>query len=208
MGAFYLAQLVIIDTALLASLPPREYRSGLGEVVKYGVIMDAGLFELLETRQAELLKQTGDLVEEVVTRCAALKTDVVNEDEREAGRRTILNFGHTIGHALEAATNYEALLHGEAIAIGMCGAAQIAAALGKLQPGSFERLKALLKGLGLPFAARGLGWEVVREAMALDKKTTAGKIRWVLPLAIGSVEVTSDVPDEVVNGVLKALLNA
>ncbi|MDE3077242.1 MAG: 3-dehydroquinate synthase, partial [Chloroflexota bacterium] len=193
-GAFYPAHLVIIDTATLASLPAREYRSGLAEVVKYGIIMDGPLFDLVETRQADLLKQAEDVVDEVVARCAALKTEVVGEDERESGRRTILNYGHTIGHALEVATGYEVLLHGEAVAIGMSGAAQIAVALGKLDETSCERIKMVLKGLGLPYAARGLAWELVRDAMSMDKKTRAGRIRWVLPISIGSVEVTPDVP--------------
>ncbi len=207
-GAFYPANLVVIDTATLNSLPAREYRSGLGEVVKYGVIMDAPLFDLIEARQADLLKQAEDVVDKVVARCAELKMQVVGEDERESGLRTILNYGHTIGHALEAATNYEVLLHGEAVAIGMSGAAQIAVALGKFDEASSERIRVLLKGLGLPYAARGLAWEVVRDAMSMDKKTKSGKIRWVLPTSIGSVEVTPDVPDETVESVLKVLLNA
>ena len=120
----------------------------------------------------------------------------------------ILNFGHTIGHAIEAATNYEALLHGEAISIGMSGAALIAVALGKLPAATCQRLQNLLKALGLPYAARGLAWERVREAMGLDKKTRSGKINWVLPLDIGCVEVTSEVPEAVVDDVLRALLHA
>ncbi|MHB8620457.1 MAG: 3-dehydroquinate synthase [Chloroflexota bacterium] len=207
-GAFYPAALIVIDPATLATLPPREYRAGLGEVVKYGMIMDAGLFDLIESRQADLPRQEEDLVDQVVGRCAQLKQAVVAEDEHETGRRAILNFGHTIGHALEAATNYQSLLHGEAVAIGMSGAARIAVELGKLDPGAYERLKALLKALGLPFAARGLAWEVVREAMKLDKKTRSGRIQWVLPTAIGSCEVSSDVPEEVLVKVLKDLLNA
>ena len=207
-GAFYPANLVIVDPAILASLPQREFRSGLGEVVKYGVIMDAPLFELLDSRQADVLNQAPDLLDGVVARCAGLKEEVTTEDERETGRRTILNFGHTIGHAIEAATNYEALLHGEAISIGMSGAAQIAVELGLFDSSPCARLQTLLKGLGLPYAARGLSWELVRQAMGMDKKTSAGKIRWVLPTAIGSVHITSDVPDEVVDGVLQRLLNA
>src|SRR5581483_7291372 len=207
-GAFHQASLVLIDPALLAGLAPREYRSGLGEVVKYGVIMDAGLFELIESRQADVVKQDEDIVDTIVKRCAELKVQVVGEDEREAGLRMILNFGHTIGHAIEAATNYEALLHGEAISIGMSGAAQIAVATGKFEGPSCERIKELLRCLGLPYAARGLAWEAVRNAMTLDKKTRAGRINWVLPTAIGTVEVTKDVPDEVVDAVLQKLLNA
>jgi 3-dehydroquinate synthase len=207
-GAFYPASLVIIDTAILGSLPPREYRSGLGEVVKYGVIMDAPLFELLDSRQTDLLAQEPVLVDEVVARCAALKEEVVGEDEREQGRRTILNFGHTIGHAIEAATNYEALLHGEAISIGMSGASEIAVELGLFDGASSQRLQQLLKGLGLPYAARGLAWESVRDAMSLDKKTSGGRIKWVLPTRIGDVVLKNDVPDEVVETQLKKLLNA
>jgi 3-dehydroquinate synthase len=166
------------------------------------------LFELIEAKQVEILKQDTPVVDHIVERCADLKMKVVGEDEREAGPRMILNFGHTIGHAIEAATNYEALLHGEAIGIGMSGAAQIAVQLGMLDSASCQRLQALLKTLGLPYAARGLAWEVVRDGMSLDKKTRAGKINWVLPTAIGTVEVTDQVPDDVVESVLKTLLNA
>jgi len=207
-GAFYPANLVIIDPATLTNLPPREFRSGLGEVVKYGVIMDAPLFELIESHQSDVLTPGSDFVDQVVARCAALKEDVVGEDERETGRRVILNFGHTIGHAIEAATNYEALLHGEAISIGMSGAAEIAVTLGLFDSASCQRLQQLLKGLGLPYAARGLAWEQVHDAMSLDKKTQSGKIRWVLPTTIGDVRVTNEVPDEVVEAELKKLLNA
>jgi 3-dehydroquinate synthase len=207
-GAFYQANLVIVDTATLATLPAREFRGGLGEVVKYGVILDAELFELLETKQADVLKQQGPVVEHVVARCADLKVQVVGEDEREAGLRMILNFGHTIGHAIEAATNYEALLHGEAVGIGMSGAAQIAVELGKFDAASCQRLQTLLKAVGLPYAARGLAWELVRDAMSLDKKTRSGRINWILPTKIGSVDICDQVPDEVVERVLRTLLNA
>jgi 3-dehydroquinate synthase len=207
-GAFYQANLVVIDPAVLDSLPPREYRGGLGEVVKYGVIMDASLFELIEARQADVLKLEPAVVDRIVSRCAELKLEVVGEDERETGRRMILNFGHTIGHAIEAATNYEALLHGEAISIGMSGAALIAVALGMLPSAACHRLQNLLKSLGLPYAARGLAWERVREAMGLDKKTRAGKINWILPRDIGTVEICNNVPDDVVDDVLRTLLNA
>ncbi|HLY67917.1 MAG TPA: 3-dehydroquinate synthase [Chloroflexota bacterium] len=207
-GAFYQANLVVIDPAVLDSLPPREYRGGLGEVVKYGVIMDPPLFDLIESRQPDVLKQEPSIVDRIVGRCAELKLEVVGEDEREAGRRMILNFGHTIGHAIEAATNYEALLHGEAISIGMSGACLIAVALGKLPAATCQRLQNLLKGLGLPYAARGLAWEKVREAMGLDKKTRAGKINWILPADIGTVEICNQVPDDVVDDVLRTLLNA
>jgi 3-dehydroquinate synthase len=207
-GAFYQANLVIIDPAVLANLPAREFRSGLGEVVKYGVIMDAELFDLIEAQQGEILKQNTPVVDHIVGRCAQLKQQVVGEDEREAGLRMILNFGHTIGHAIEAATNYEALLHGEAISIGMSGASQIAVELSMFDDASRQRLQTLLKSLGLPYAARGLAWETVRDAMALDKKTRSGRINWVLPTRIGAVEIRNDVPDEVVDSVLKTLLNA
>ncbi|MFI5267216.1 MAG: 3-dehydroquinate synthase [Chloroflexota bacterium] len=207
-GAFYQANLVIIDTSMLATLPAREFRGGLGEVVKYGVILDAELFDLIEVKQAEVLKQDSGVVDHIVARCADLKVQVVGEDEREAGLRMILNFGHTIGHAIEAATNYEALLHGEAVGIGMSGAAQIAVQLGKFDAASCQRLQALLKALGLPYAARGLAWELVRDAMSLDKKTRSGRINWILPTAMGSVEICDDVPDTVVEQVLRTLLNA
>ncbi|HEX6511656.1 MAG TPA: 3-dehydroquinate synthase [Chloroflexota bacterium] len=207
-GAFYQANLVVIDPGVLANLPAREFRGGLGEVVKYGVILDAELFSLIETKQAEILKRDTPVVDHIVARCAHLKAQVVGEDERETGLRMILNFGHTIGHAIEAATNYEALLHGEAVAIGMSGAAQIAQATGKLDAVSCQRLQALLKTLGLPYAARGLAWERVRDAMSLDKKTRSGRINWILPTAIGSVEICNDVPTDVVEQVLRAILNA
>ena len=207
-GAFYQANLVVVDPSALTTLPAREFRGGLGEVVKYGVILDAELFDLIEDKQADILKQGGPVVDHIVARCADLKVQVVGEDEREAGLRMILNFGHTIGHAIEAATNYEALLHGEAVAIGMSGAAQIAVRMGMFDAASCQRLQALLKSLGLPYAARGLAWELVRDATALDKKTRSGRINWILPTAIGTVEVCDTVPDEIVEQVLQTLLNA
>jgi 3-dehydroquinate synthase len=207
-GTFYHPRLVLADTTVLRTLPLAELRAGLFESLKAGLIYDADLFAYIEQHTGALLRQEAEPLTHVIAESVRIKADVVGKDEREAGLRMILNFGHTIGHAIESATNYEALLHGEAVGIGMSGAAQIAVQLGKLDAASCQRLQALLKALGLPYAARGLAWELVREAMSLDKKTRSGRINWILPTAIGSVEICNEVPDEVVEQVLRTLLNA
>ena len=195
-GAFHQPSLVLADTDTLATLPPREYAAGLAEVVKYGVIRDAALFRLLERRAAGVLACDRALMDRVIARCCAIKAEVVGADEREGGVRAILNFGHTLGHALENAAGYVGLLHGEAVAAGMAYAAWLSSRLCGLPAGDVARLAALLRAFGLPDSARGLRatWPGLVRAMALDKKASGRVPRFVLADRIGrarhGVEVT------------------
>ena len=197
-GAFHQPSCVIADVAALATLPPRELSAGLAEVVKYGVICDAGFFAWLETRAAALLAREPAALIHAIRRSCEIKAAVVREDEREAGHRMILNFGHTFGHALEALTRYRALLHGEAVAIGMVMATHLAARIGRLDAGVVERVRALLERCRLPTTPPALGSEAMLDAMAMDKKALGGRIRLVLPDALGAVSVASDVPREAI----------
>jgi len=204
-GAFYQPSLVLADTRALATLPERELTSGWAEVVKYGLIMDRELFEFLEENVSRLVKLEPEAVGRAVGRSASLKAEVVSQDEKERGRRTILNYGHTIAHGLEAATRYRRFLHGEAVAIGMMGAAKLSQRRGILSPAVVKRQRALLKKLGLPTAFGNISRDKIARAMEVDKKTRAREIRWVLLEDIGRTVVRSDVPLKDVLAVLEEL---
>lgn len=195
-GAFYQPRLVWIDPTVLKTLPPREFTSALAEVIKYGVIQAADLFEFLEDRP-QLSRYTdftpADL-HYLLRRCAECKAWVVQQDEKEAGLRAILNYGHTLGHALEAATGYRRYLHGEAVAIGMVAAGEIARRLGWWSAAEAERQRRLIEKAGLPSRwPAGIPWEAVLQAMQADKKVKQGRIRFVLPRRIGQAELTDQV---------------
>lgn len=193
-GAFWQPQGVLIDTAVLDTLPEREYRSGLAEVVKYGVILDAEFFEYLETHVEALNRRDPAVLRSVVARCCRLKADVVEQDEREeTGLRAVLNYGHTFAHALETVTSYGVLLHGEAVSIGMMCAARLAVALGKIPTEFVARQEALLEALRLPVNVPKVERQAVLEAMGRDKKVEHGKLRFVLPTRLGHVELVSGV---------------
>lgn len=204
-GAFYQPRLVLADIATLESLPEREYRNALYEVIKYGVIRDAALFELLEREGERLLGRERGLLEEIVARCAEIKAEVVADDERESGLRMILNFGHTLGHALEAAANYRRLRHGEAVGWGMIAAARLARELRMLDAAAAERIEALVRSIGPLPSIAGLKWSDISAAMYRDKKMRCGRLRFVLPRRIGEVTVTEDVPDSLVKAVVAGL---
>ncbi|NJN68451.1 MAG: 3-dehydroquinate synthase [Chloroflexaceae bacterium] len=211
-GAFHQPRLVLADTQTLRTLPPRELRAGWAEVIKHGVIRDASLFETLEAHAAEFAaperlqdpspdyhQRLGD----VIRQAAAVKVAVVSDDEREQGLRVILNYGHTLGHALETASGYGALLHGEAVAIGMHAAARMAAEMKLLAWDNVERQRRLLEAYGLPTAfPPGCDPDQILSLTLHDKKVLHQRIRWILPTAIGQVTVRDDVPDEVVRAVL------
>ena len=202
-GAFYQPRLVFNNLAVLASLPMRQRRSGLAEIIKCGVIADADLFRYLEGHLGACLRLERRALRVMVERCCAIKARVVSRDEREArGERLALNFGHTIGHALEAATRYRRWTHGEAIAIGMSAAARLSAELGRLPRRDCERVDRLIRAAGLPTQARGVPAATVLRALRYDKKFVHGRPRWVLPTRIGHVIVTEDVPASVVRRVL------
>ena len=192
-GAFHQPRAVLADVATLKTLPGREYRAGLAEVVKYGVIADAEFFAWLEGRIDELLKRDATALLHVVRRCCEIKAAVVAEDEREQGRRAILNFGHTFGHALEALTGFH-YLHGEAVAIGMGMAMALSVRLGRADEATAERVRRLLAACGLPSAAAGVEPEAMLAAMAMDKKALDGQLRLIVCNALGDVSITAQAP--------------
>lgn len=192
-GAFYQPRLTLADPALLLTLPERAYREGWGEIVKYGMILDADLFELLEANVQALRKRDAALLTRIVARCIALKMDVVERDELDNGLRNILNYGHTFGHALEALSGYDRWLHGEAVSLGMEVAARIAVALGLLSKKEAERQRKLLAALGLSIECPPIDVEAALEVMQRDKKVREGRMRWVLPSRIGQVELYKDI---------------
>jgi 3-dehydroquinate synthase len=198
-GAFYQPKLVAIDPLLLKTLPVREFRAGMAEVIKYGVIWDADLFTKLE--QAEHLDSLEDisdeLLETIISRSCQAKADVVSRDEREAGLRAILNYGHTIGHAIESLTNYKQFVHGEAVAIGMVAAGKIAIQMGLWTQEEAKRQDVLIEKTGLPTDIPAeLKIDAILETIKSDKKVKAGKVRFILPTTIGRVMITNQVTSE------------
>lgn len=193
-GAFHQPVGVWIDTAVLATLPDREYRSGLAEVVKYGVILDPELFAYLEEHVEELRRQEPAAVRHVVARSCRLKADVVEGDERErTGLRAVLNYGHTFAHAFEAAAGYGAWLHGEAVAAGMICASRLAERLGLISADFTDRQTRLLRRLDLPTAPGPWPADQLIDLMGTDKKAEAGRLRFVLPVRPGEVRLFDDV---------------
>ncbi len=203
-GAFWQPAGVLIDTAVLATLPEREYRAGLAEVVKYGVILDADFFEYLESHAPRLARRDAETLRHVIARCCQLKADVVAGDEREqTGLRAVLNYGHTFCHALETVTGYGKYLHGEAVAIGMLCASRLAEQLGRVDPTFTLRQSKLLTTLGLPVEFPAVGHDAILAAMSHDKKTEHGRLRFILPTQLGHVELVGDVADQDVRAALK-----
>lgn len=192
-GAFYQPRAVFIDPDVLKTLPEREMKAGLAEVVKYGVIWDAGFFAFLEENAPKLL-QPGPEIEKAIKESCRIKAEVVGLDEKEEGLRAILNFGHTFGHAIEALAGYGAYRHGEAVAIGMRMAAGLSAMQG-LCSGFGPRIEGLLKALGIPFTPPAIPVGDFLDAMRLDKKVAGGRIRFVLAIELGKV-VLQEVPEE------------
>ena len=206
-GAFYQPNLVLADPQTLTTLPQRELTSGWAEVIKHGLILDKEFFQFLEANASKLTKLEPKLLNRAIARSVAIKAQVVSQDEKERkGKRTILNYGHTIAHGLEAATQYKRFLHGEAVAIGMLGAAKLSQRLGLLPSDAVERQQALLQKFGLPTVFSGLDLTEITKAMELDKKVKAKAIRWVLLQDIGKVVIRSDVPQQDVLTVLRALV--
>ena len=193
-GAFWQPRLVLADICTLRTLPDREYRAGLAEVIKYGAIGDAGFFAWLEAQAQALVERDEDAIVEAVWRSCAHKAGVVVRDERETGERALLNFGHTFGHALETIGNYTEVLHGEAVAIGMRMAAQLSCALGMAEQSDCDRLQLLLSSLGLPHARpHHADPERIVQLMRLDKKTLSDRLRLILWKGIGRAEIVDNV---------------
>ena len=202
-GAFWQPRGVLIDIAALDTLPEREYRAGLAEVVKYGVIMDADFFSYLEQHIDEINARDHEVLTHIVARCCRLKADVVENDEREeTGLRAILNYGHTFCHGLEAATGYGELLHGEAVSIGMVCAARLAQSLGRIGASFGEQQRSLLTSLGLPVTVPQVDHEQLLAIMKRDKKVEHGRLRFVLPSRLGHVELVGDVEESQVRAAL------
>lgn len=204
-GAFHQPAGVFIDAATLDSLPEREYRSGLAEVVKYGVILDADFFQYLEVHWQQLLARNPETLMSVIARCCELKAAVVEQDEREeTGVRAVLNYGHTFAHAFETVSGYGAWLHGEAVAAGMMEAARLATKLGLLQGDLVDRQWRLLEQFSLPTGTdKRLPIDDLIAVMKRDKKAAGGRMRFILPTRIGEVKLVGDAPESLVRNVLE-----
>ncbi|MDA8078373.1 MAG: 3-dehydroquinate synthase [Nitrospiraceae bacterium] len=195
-GTFWQPRLVWIDVDTLSTLPSRELRAGLAEVIKYGIIHDERLFHFLGANRDKVLGLDRRALTHIIRRSCEIKAEVVSRDERESGLRAILNYGHTVGHAIETATGYRKFLHGEAVAIGMCQEALIGREMGLITDEEASRIRRLIESYGLPAAMpKGLDLRRLLEAMQLDKKTVSGRLRFVLPLRIGEVRIEKKVSD-------------
>lgn len=204
-GAFHQPNLVLADTDSLRSLPDREYRAGIAEVIKYGVIKDPTLFQFLDDERAAILARDERALRHIITRSCSIKAAVVAADERESGERAILNFGHTFGHAIEVLTEFE-ILHGEAVALGMVMAADLAARMNWLDARIAQRIKRLVGEYGLPIVPpmNRLAPDDMFEVMARDKKVQDGRLRLVLARRLGDATITAEADAELVRRTLEA----
>lgn len=202
-GAFHQPRCVIADTNVLNTLPDRELRAGLAEVIKYGLVRDPAFFAWLETNAAKILARDPQALAHAIKRSCELKAEVVGIDEREHGLRAILNLGHTFGHAIENALGYGEWLHGEAVATGMVLAAEMSMNLGWLPATDYRRTVDLLEASGLPIKAPRIGADKARELMGMDKKVLAGQLRLVLLQGLGNAVVTADYPAEALQTTLQ-----
>lgn len=206
-GAFHQPTLVWTDVLTLRTLPERELRSGLAEVIKYAIVADAELFHVLEARARSFSKTPTDSLIEIVSRCCSIKARIVEEDEREHGVRSILNYGHTIGHALESLTNYGHYTHGEAVAVGMIAAAKISREINATDQRTVDDQERLIASAGLPTQIdRSIEPHAIVQQLNRDKKRLAGRVRWVLPKTMGEVFLTDQVPLDVVLDVLRGMV--
>jgi len=214
-GVFYQPLLVHADVETLTTLPQKEISTGLAEVIKYGVIEDADFFKFLEVNSHQLntkafedrdtLKAALKVWETIITESCKIKSRIVEQDEKEKGVRMILNFGHTIGHAIETVTKYDVYNHGEAVAIGMVAAAMISREMQMMDDATVKSIKVLLEKLKLPTSVDGLSAKKIVNSLKVDKKIREGKIKFVLPKRIGKVEIRDDVPIQTVKRVLREI---
>lgn len=202
-GAFHQPRCVISDTTTLRTLPERELRAGLAEVIKYGLISDVRFLEWLEANLDALLQRDPPALEHAIRRSCEIKAGIVSKDEREQGLRAVLNLGHTFGHAIEAATGYTEWLHGEAVGAGMLIATQLSTKLGWLTAADVDRVRTLLQRAGLPLKPPAIGSARALEHMAMDKKTRDGRIRLVLLKRLGTAELTEDYDAAALQAVVK-----
>jgi 3-dehydroquinate synthase len=207
-GAFYQPRLVMIDPDVLKTLPSREWRAGMAEVIKYGIIWDSELFQMLEQagKLSQLSQVSPTLLAEILRRSAQAKVDVVSQDEKEGGIRAILNYGHTIGHAIESLTGYKVVNHGEAVAIGMVAAGQLAVQEQFWTAADATRQDQVIQSTGLPIALpAGVQIDQIVAALSLDKKVQSGQVRFIIPTKIGAAMVTDRITNQAVTKVLQAM---
>ena len=204
-GAFHQPRLVVVDPAVARTLPEREFRSGLAEIVKHGIVLDAGYFAELERDLAPLAARDLGVLERIIGGSCRLKAAVVERDEREAELRHVLNYGHTIGHALEAATGYTRYAHGEAVSLGIVAEARLARRLGVADDETTTRQERMLETLGLPVRAPSIDVEPIVSAMARDKKAKDGRVPFVLAPRIGAFRIVYDVPTSDIRAVIASL---
>lgn len=197
-GAFWQPKMVLIDPRFLDTLPDRELLCGMAEIVKTAVILDKDLFEFLEKKGKDILSRKLAPASKAIARCCELKASVVAADEREGSLRAILNYGHTFGHAIETVSGYSSIVHGEAVSVGMCMAADLAVKMGIFPAKDAKRQESLLESLDLPRRVDGIDPEEILEAMSKDKKTRGGKLNFVLPVKLGEAKVFKDIPRSVV----------
>jgi len=201
-GAFYQPKLVVADLETLESLPEKEFKAGLAEIIKYGVIEDAALFHYLENETQKILAHDDTALAHIVATSCAIKAKVVEKDERESHYRMVLNFGHTVGHAIESLTGYSSFIHGEAVAIGMVIAAKLSQAMGYCSVDVPRRIANLIEAFGLPTRLPNLQAEDIIQSIYLDKKTAHKKIRFILVKEIGSIEIVDDVAESLITEAL------
>ncbi len=204
-GAFYQPQAVFMELNYMKTLPQREIYTGLGEIIKYGIIYDADFFAFLEKNREQVLALEPEALVHMIARSCEIKAAVVSEDEKEAGLRRILNFGHTIAHAIEKETGYVRYNHGEAVATGMVGAAYISRELGLIDETEYNRVREMIARYNLPQQAAGVTVEAMYADIFHDKKTVGGKVTWVLMEKIGQVICRNDVPADVVKKAMEAV---
>jgi len=205
-GTFYQPKMVWTDLTVLQTLPKREIVCGLGEIIKYGVIKDAELFKLVEDRLHEIVALDLELLQEIVLRCCQIKAGIVAEDEKETGPRMVLNFGHTIGHALEAEMGYKKISHGEALLLGMLAESRMALNLNILDIGDFQRIERLISRFELSGKLNRVEVGRLLKFIKADKKSSSGHTKFVLPRKIGEVEIVDEVSEDLIRSSLAPIL--
>jgi 3-dehydroquinate synthase len=204
-GAFHAPSLVVCDPSVLSTLPRREFRAGLYEAIKYGVIESRPLFDQLANSLTPIFARDVDVLTPIIAECCRIKADVVMSDEHEHGRRRILNFGHTIGHALEAVSKYRRYRHGEAVGLGMLAAASLSAARGEFPAEDLHALRAVINHMGPLPATNDLKISEALDAILLDKKISAGTLHFVLPVRIGATRIATDVTKKELTAALNTI---
>ncbi len=203
-GTFWQPKLVLIDTNTLSTLEKRQFLAGLAEVIKYGIIWDPELFQFIEENKEKIIGLDSNSLNYIIKRSCEIKAEIVSQDERESGVRAILNYGHTIGHAIETVTKYTRYLHGEAISIGMCLEAELAQLLNIIEPSEVIKIKDLINHCGLPCYLPGdIDKIEIISSMYFDKKAVAGKLKFILPERIGKVRIEKNIPEEILKKTLK-----